>query len=62
MTIVPKIVAIWFGQNLAIPAFIFYQRSPSFRHRVFRATFGIFSPPSERRLAHVLVDAAHHHR
>jgi hypothetical protein len=62
MTIVLKIMVIWFGLNLAIPAFIYYQRSPSFRHRLFRATFGIFSPPSERRLAHVLVDAAHHDR
>jgi hypothetical protein len=62
MTIVLKILAVWFGLNLAIPAFIYYQRSPSFRHRLFRATFGISSLPSERRLAHVLVDAAHHHR
>ena len=62
MTIVMKIVAVWFGLNLSIPAFIYYQHTPSFRHRVFRATFGLFAFPGERRLAHALVNAAHQHR
>jgi hypothetical protein len=62
MSVVMKIVAIWFGLNLFIPALIYYQRTPSFRHRLFRATVGVFSFPSERRLAHALVDAAHHRR
>jgi hypothetical protein len=62
MTILLKLLAIWFGLNLVIPAFIYYQRTPSFRHRLFRATFGLFVLPSERRRAHALVDAAHHHR
>jgi hypothetical protein len=62
MTIVMKIAAVWFGLNLLVPAFIYYQRTPSFRHRVFRATFGLTAFPSERRLAHALVDAAHQHR
>jgi hypothetical protein len=61
MTIVLKIAAIWFGLNLlSRPSY--YQRTPSFRHRVFRATFGLFAFPSERRLAHALVNAAHQHR
>jgi hypothetical protein len=38
------IVAIWFGLNLAIFAFILWQRSPHFRHRVWRLTFGVFAP------------------
>jgi hypothetical protein len=55
------VLATWFALNLAIPAFILYQRSPTFRHRLFRLTFGIFSR-SERHLVHVLVKAAHRHR
>ena len=62
MTIVMKILAVWLCLNFAIPAFIYYQRTPGFRHRLFRVTLGLFAFPSERRLAHALVDAAHHHR
>src|SRR5271169_2954019 len=62
MTTLLKVLSIWFVLNLAIPAFILWQRSPHFRHRVFRLTLGIFSSPTDRRLAHVLVEAAHHHR
>jgi hypothetical protein len=62
MTVVVEIITVWFGLNLLIPAFIYYQRTPSFRHRVFRTTFGLFAFPSERRLAHTLVYAAHQHR
>jgi hypothetical protein len=38
------IVAIWSGLNLAIFAFILWQRSPHFRHRVWRLTLGVFAP------------------
>jgi hypothetical protein len=56
------IVVVWTGLNIGLFGFILYQRSPNFRHRLFRATTGLFAFPSERRLAHALVDAAHHHR
>ena len=35
------IVAIWLGLNLAIFAFILWQRSPHFRHHVSRLTLGV---------------------
>jgi hypothetical protein len=54
MTTVLTIIA----SNLAIFAFILWQRSPHFRHRVFRLTLGAFAP-NERRLVHSLVQAAH---
>jgi hypothetical protein len=60
MSIVLKIVGIWFGLNLAIPAFIIYQRSPHLRHRLFRITLRLFVPPHQRRLVHQLVEASHH--
>jgi hypothetical protein len=44
MQILIAIVAIWFGLNLAIFAFILWQRSPHFRHRVSRLTLGVFAP------------------
>jgi hypothetical protein len=57
-----EVIGIWFALNLAIFAFILWQRSPHFRHRVFfRLTLGVFSSPADRRLAHVLIEAAHHH-
>jgi hypothetical protein len=56
-----QIIEIWVALNFAIPAFILYQRSPHFRHRLFRWTIGILTPPRERQLAHVLVSAARHH-
>jgi len=37
------VLAIWLGLNLAIPGFIVWQRSPHFRHRVYRATLGAFA-------------------
>jgi hypothetical protein len=60
MSILSKIVAIWFALNLAIPAFIIYQRSPHLRHRLFWYTLGIFAMPHERQLVHRLVNASHH--
>jgi hypothetical protein len=44
MHILFAVVAIWFGLNLAIFAFIPWQRSPHFRHRVSRLTLGEFAP------------------
>jgi hypothetical protein len=44
MQILIAIVAIWFGLNLAIFAFILWQRSPHFRDRVSRGTLGVFAP------------------
>jgi hypothetical protein len=59
MALLLTILGIWFVLNLAIPAFIIWQRSPHFRHHVFRLTFGAFVP-SERRQVHALVQAALH--
>jgi hypothetical protein len=59
MTIVLNMVGIWFALNLAIPAFIIYQRSPHLRHRLFRLTLGAFALPHERQLVHQLVEAFH---
>jgi hypothetical protein len=56
------VIQIWVALNFAIPAFIAWRRSPHFRHRVFRWTIGGLTPPRKRRLAHILVDAARHHR
>ena len=53
MQILIAIVAIWFGLNLAIFAFILWQRSPHFRHRVSRLTLGVFTPKET---------SAHHRR
>jgi hypothetical protein len=55
-------IEIWVALNFAIPAFILYQRSPHFRHRLFRWTIGGLTPPRERQLAHALVGAARRHR
>jgi hypothetical protein len=44
MQILIATVAIWFGLNLAIFAFILWQRSPHFRDRVSRLTLGVFAP------------------
>jgi hypothetical protein len=57
-----EILGIWFALNLAIFAFILWQRPPHFRHRVFRLTLGAISSPTDRRMAHVLVEATHHNR
>jgi hypothetical protein len=62
MMLILKIVGVWFALNLAIPAFIYYQRSPHLRRRLFRLTLGLFAFPHERHLAHQLVESAHHHR
>ena len=61
MSTLLKVIGIWFALNLAIPAFIIYQRSPRLRHRLFRLTLGGFTMPRERELAHGLVEAAYHH-
>ena len=53
MLILITIVAIWFGLNLAIFAFILWQRSPHFRHRVSRLSLGVFTPKET---------SAHHRR
>jgi hypothetical protein len=44
MQILIAIAAIWFGLNLAIFAFILWQRSPHFRHRVSIAIFRVLAP------------------
>lgn len=58
---VMTIFEVWVALNFAIPAFIIYQRSPRFRHQLFRWTISLM-PPRDRQLAHVLVDAARHRR
>jgi hypothetical protein len=60
MTTFLKILGIWFALNLAIPAFLIYQRSPHLRHRLFRLTLGLFAMPHKRQLVHQLVEASHH--
>jgi hypothetical protein len=40
MRILLEIVAVWFALSFAVPAFIFWQRSPHFRRRVWRAVTG----------------------
>jgi hypothetical protein len=62
MTMILKIVGVWFALNLAIFAFICYQRSPHLRHRLFRLTLGLFAFPHDRQSAHELIESAHHHR
>jgi hypothetical protein len=56
---ISEILGVWFASNLAIFAFILWQRSPHFRRRVFRLTLGAFVP-GERKQAHALVNAAQH--
>jgi hypothetical protein len=60
MTILFKILGIWFALNLAMAALIFYQRSPHLRHRLFRLTLGAFAFPHQRQLAHQLIVSTHH--
>ena len=60
MTTILKILGVWFALNLAIPAFIIYQRSPHLRHRLFRLTLGWFALPHDRQLVHQLIEASHH--
>jgi hypothetical protein len=52
MRVVVEVLSIWLALNLAIPAFILWQRSPQFRQRVFRLTLGAFMP-GESKQAHV---------
>jgi len=52
MTTILAIMGVWFASNLAIFAFILWQRSPRFRRRVFRLTLGDFVP-GERKQVHV---------
>jgi hypothetical protein len=51
MTAILAILGVWFASNLAIFAFILWQRSPHFRQRVFRLTLSAFVPV-ERKQAH----------
>lgn len=60
MSILAKLLGVWFGLNLVIPAFIIYQRSPHLRHRLFWRALGVFAMPHEYQLAHQLVEASHH--
>jgi hypothetical protein len=59
MRILLIIVAIWFGLNLALPVILLWQRSPHFRHLIFRSTLGFFVP-RRVRVAHVLLRASRH--
>jgi hypothetical protein len=52
MKAILAILSVWFASNLAIFAFILWQRSPHFRQRVFRLTLGAFVP-SERKQVRV---------
>ncbi len=52
------IIAIWMGFNLALPAFIYWQKSPHFRVRVRHLTIEALSQPRERDLVHGLVQAS----
>jgi hypothetical protein len=52
MAAILAILGVWFASNLAIFAFILWQRSPHFRQRVFRLTFGAFVP-GERKQSYV---------
>jgi hypothetical protein len=49
MKTILAILSVWFASNLAIFAFILWQRSPHFRRRVFRLTFGAFMPGQRKR-------------
>jgi hypothetical protein len=44
MQILIIMVAIWVGLNLAVFAFILWQRSPHFRHHVSKAILSVFAP------------------
>ena len=33
--VIITVIEVWVALNFAIPAFILYQRSPHFRHRLF---------------------------
>ena len=52
MKAISAMLGVWFASNLAFFAFVLWQRSPRFRHRVCRLTFGAFVP-GERKQAHV---------
>jgi hypothetical protein len=52
MKAILAILGVWFASNLALFAFILWQRSPHFRQRVFRLTLGAFMP-GESKQAHV---------
>ena len=59
MMVILEMLGIWLALNLAIFTFILWQRSPHFRHRVFRLTLGAFVP-GQRKQVHALVRAANH--
>jgi hypothetical protein len=50
MTAILAILGVWFASNLAIFAFILWQRSPQFRQRVFRLTIGAFMPGERKQV------------
>jgi hypothetical protein len=50
MKVILAMLGVWFASNLAIFAFILWQRSPHFRHRVFRLTFGAFVPGERKQV------------
>jgi hypothetical protein len=52
-------LTMWFALNLAIPAFILCQRSPKFRHWLFRTACDGLNLPTDRKLARVRIDALH---
>ena len=58
MRILIDIIPVWLGLNLAISALIVWQRSPHFRHRMFRLTSGAFAP-KQTHLAHALAHRPH---
>jgi hypothetical protein len=61
MAIALTILGVWFALNVAIFAFILWQRSPHFRHRVFRLTFGAFTPSERGQLTPWSKPAHHRH-
>jgi hypothetical protein len=56
------VLEVWLAPNLAIPAFVLYQRSPRVRHHLLRWMLGVLDPLRDRQMAHVLVSAARHRR
>jgi hypothetical protein len=61
--VIIDVIGMWVALNLALPAFLLFQRSPHFRHQLFHWTVGALMPaPREQELAHILVNAALHHR
>lgn len=62
MAAVTIIFASWMGINLALPAWLLWQRSPHLRHQVYHFAAGFVYPPHEREWAHLLVETGRHDR